>query len=94
MLRRILRLHAGSVGGNYHGYQKTERSHPCQALTLPSLIFVPGTETGIFTFIIDRMMDCWRLTLKELIDALYVCKDHLKLDGTKCVDFIHFTLAP
>lgn len=39
------------------------------------------------------MMDCWHLTLRELIDALYVCKDYLKLDGEKCGDFIHFALA-
>lgn len=39
-------------------------------------------------------MDCWHLTLKELLDALYVCKEHLKLDGEKCVDFIHYTFPP
>ena len=43
-------------------------------------------------------MDCWRLTLKGLIDSLCVCvcvcvcvcNEHLKLDGEKCVDFIYF----
>lgn len=39
-------------------------------------------------------MDCQHLTLKKLIDTLYVCKEYLKLDGEKCVDFIYFALAP
>lgn len=40
------------------------------------------------------MMDCQHLTLNKLIDTLYVCKEYLKLDGEKCVDFIYFALAP
>lgn len=93
VLRRILRPHAGSVGSHCHGYQRRKRSPPCQAFPLPGLFFVPGAETGIFVFIVDRMMDCWHLTLKELIDALYVCRECLKLDGEKCADFIYFVLT-
>lgn len=83
----------GSVGSNYHGYQRRKRSPLCQALPLPGLFFVPGAEVGIFVFIVDRMMDGWHLTLKELIDALYVCREHLKLDGEKHADFIDFVLT-
>lgn len=92
MLRRLLSQHAGSAGSDCHGDPRRKGRLSCQAPILPNLFFVSGAETGIFIVIIDRMMDCWHLTLKELIDALYVCKEHLKLDGEKCVDFIHFTL--
>lgn len=94
MLRRLLSQHAGSAGSDCHGDPRRKGRLSCQAPILPNLFFVSGAETGIFIVIIDRMMDCWHLTLKELIDALYVCKEHLKLDGEKCVDFIHLTLPP
>lgn len=94
VLRRLLSQHAGSAGSNCHGYPRRKGRRSCQAPILPNLFFVSRAETGNFIVIIDRMMDCWHLTLKELIDALYVCKEHLKLDGEKCVDFIHFTLPP
>lgn len=55
--------------------------------------FVPEAEAGIFVFTVDGMMDCWHLTLKELIDALYVCGECLKLGGEKCVDFIYSVLT-
>lgn len=93
VLRKILRLHAGSVGSHCHGYQRRRRSPPGRALPLLGLFFVLGAETGIFVFIVDRMMDCWHLTLKELIDALDVCRERLKLDGEKCADFIYFVLT-
>ena len=74
------------MGRDCHGYQKRKRSCPCQALTLLSLFFVPGVKmASLFFHIIDMMMDCWHLALKELIDILHVCKKHLKLGGEKNV---------
>lgn len=93
VLRRILKPYAGSVGCHCLGYQRRKRSPLCQALPLPGLFLIPGAETGIFVFTVGRMMDCWHLTLKELIDALYVCRERLKLDGEKCADFIYFVLT-
>lgn len=94
-LRRILRLRVGPGGRHCRGYQRRKKSPLCQALPLPGfvVVVVPGAEAGIFVFPVDRMMDCWHLTLKELIDALYLCGECLKLGGVKCVDFIYSVLT-
>lgn len=73
---------AGTVMGT------REREEPSLPGSTSQLYFLILELRQTPYFIIDRMMDCWHLTVKE-----YVCKEHLKLDGEKRVDFIHFTLA-
>lgn len=65
---------------------------------------LPGTNSSKFIFCSWSwdwpLYCCYRqhdglLPLEtEGINIYFVCKEHLKLDGAKCVDFMHFSLAP